>query len=54
MAKTKSTLISPKLITIEDYVKQRKKNRDDFEHFVEKRNAYRTTGISNPEERQRM
>lgn len=53
MKKTETTLVRPKLTTIEDYVKQREKSRSDFEHFVEKRKANKVTYFG-AEEKKRM
>ena len=54
MVKNETTLVQPKLVTIEDYVKQREKSLSDFERFVEKRNANRYPIFTSEEEKKRM
>lgn len=47
-------LVCPNLITIDDYLKQRDKSKNDFDEFVQKRNASRITCINTEEEKKRM
>ena len=54
MKRAETTLVRPKLLTLEDYVKQREKSRKDFEKFVEQRNANRVSYFPNQEEKKRM
>lgn len=54
MRKSETTLICPKLTTIEDYVKQREKSRSDFQNFMEKRNANNGNCFSIENEKKRM
>jgi len=54
MKKTPSALVCPELTTTDDYVKLREKSRNDFEHFVEKRNAARAAYMTSREEKKRM
>lgn len=54
MKRAETTLVRPKLLTLDDYVKQREKSRKDFEKFVEQRNASRVSYFPNQEEKKRM
>lgn len=52
--KKNPNLVCQNLITIDDYLKQRTKSKNDFDEFVQKRNASRVTCINTEEEKKRM
>lgn len=54
MEKNETTLVRPKLTTLDDYIKQRERSRNDFEKFVEQRNASKVTLFRSTEEKKRM
>ena len=54
MRRDSATLVCQKLITIEDYRKQRERSEKDFASFVRKRSESRITSIGNAEEKKRM
>ena len=54
MREDSTTLVSQKLITIEDYRKQRERSEKDFACFMRKRSASQITSIENEEEKKRM
>lgn len=54
MSEERSILVCSKLVTIEDYLKQRDKSKSDFDKFVQKRNASRVTCINTEEDKKRM
>ena len=54
MEKNEKTLVRPKLTTLDDYIKQRERSLNDFEKFVEQRNASKVTYFEKTEEKKRM